>query len=122
MFGWSKKKACLIDGISIFLLSIPCILGFNVLSSFQPFGAGSGVLDLEDYIVSNILLPLGALTIVLYCTHKKGWGWDNFLEEANTGKGFKVKKWMRPYVKYVLPLIIGAILVIGIISPFTDLI
>lgn len=122
LFGWSKKKACLIDGIAIFVLSIPCILGFNLLSSFQPLGAGSGVLDLEDYIVSNILLPLGALIIVLFCTTKKGWGWDNFVAEANTGKGFKVKKWMRLYMKYVLPIIIGAILIIGVISPFTDLI
>ena len=122
LFGWSKKKACLIDGIAIFVLSIPCILGFNLLSSFQPLGAGSGVLDLEDYIVSNILLPLGALIIVLFCTTKKGWGWDNFVAEANTGKGFKVKKWMRLYMKYVLPIIIGAILIIGVISPFTELI
>jgi NSS family neurotransmitter:Na+ symporter len=122
LFGWSKKKACLIDGIAIFMLSIPCILGFNLLSSFQPLGAGSGVLDLEDYIVSNILLPLGALIIVLFCTTKKGWGWDNFVAEANTGKGFKVKKWMRLYMKYVLPIIIGAILIIGVISPFTELI
>lgn len=118
LFGWERKKACLIDGVLMFALSVPCILGFNVLSSFQPFGAGSGVLDLEDYIVSNILLPLGSLIFVLYCTNKKGWGWDNFLAEANTGKGFKVRRWMRVYMKYVLPLIMAAILVIGVVSPF----
>lgn len=120
MFGWSKKKACLIDGIAMFFLSLPCVLGFNVWSSFQPFGAGTGVMELEDYVVSNILLPLGSLVIILCCTSKKGWGWDSFMTEANTGKGIKVKRWMRVYMKYVLPLIVGAILVIGVISPFTD--
>ncbi len=118
MFGWEKKKACLIDGIAMFFLALPCVFGFNIWSSFQPLGSGSSILDLEDYIVSNILLPLGSLIIVLYCTNKKGWGWDNFLSEANTGKGFKVRKWMRIYMKYVLPLIMLIILIIGIITPF----
>ncbi|MBO7310892.1 MAG: sodium-dependent transporter, partial [Clostridia bacterium] len=118
MFGWEKKKACIIDGIAMFFLALPCVFGFNIWSSFQPFGAGSGVLDLEDYIVSNILLPLGSLIIVLYCTNKKGWGWDNFLAEANTGKGFKVRSWMRVYMKYVLPIIMLVILIIGIVTPF----
>lgn len=118
MTGWSKKKTCIIAGIGIFLLSIPCVLGFNVLSSFQPLGQGTGVLDLEDYIVSNILLPLGSLIIVLFCNHKFGWGFNRFSEEANTGKGLQVKKWMRVYFAYILPLIIGVILVYGIISPF----
>lgn len=119
LFGWSKKKACLIDGISIFLLAIPCILGYNVWSAFQPFGNGSAVLDLEDYIVSNILLPLGALIVVLFCTwNKHGWGWSNFMAEANTGKGIKLRRWMRIYMKYVLPIIIGVILVVGIVTPF----
>ena len=120
MFGWSKKKACLIDGFAMFALSIPCVFGYNLWASFQPLGAGTAVLDLEDYIVSNILLPLGSLIFVIYCTNKKGWGWDNFMNEANQGKGLKVRKWMRIYMKYVLPLIMGAILIIGIISPFTD--
>lgn len=118
LFGWERKQACLIDGVIMFALSVPCILGYNILSSFQPLGAGSAVLDLEDYIVSNILLPLGSLIIVLYCTNKKGWGWDNFIAEANTGKGFKVRRWMRIYMKFVLPLIMAAILVIGVVSPF----
>ncbi len=120
--GLGKIKACIICGIGIFLLSIPCILGFNVLSGFEPFGSGTGVLDLEDYIVSNILLPLGSLIIVLFCNYKLGWGFDNYMQEANYGKGLKVKKWMRVYFAYVLPFIIGAILIIGIISPFVDFI
>lgn len=118
LFGWEKKKACLIDGISIFLLSLPCVFGYNIWSSFQPLGAGTAVLDLEDYIVSNILLPLGSLIFVIYCTNKKGWGWDNFMAEANTGKGLKVRRGMRIYMKYVLPVLMGVILVIGIITPF----
>lgn len=118
LFGWEKKKACLIDGIAIFLLSLPCVFGYSLWTSFRPLGAGSSVLDLEDYVVSNILLPLGSLIFVIYCTNKKGWGWDNFLSEANEGKGLKVRKWMRVYMKFVLPIIMGAILIIGIITPF----
>ena len=78
----SRRKACLINYILILVLSLPCILGFNVLSSIQPFGEGSNILDLEDFIVSNIMLPLGCLLFVLFVTRKSGWGWDNFLQEA----------------------------------------
>ena len=117
LFGWEKKKACLFDGIAMLALSIPCILGFNLWSGLS-LGSLSSVLDLEDYIVSNILLPAGALTFVLYCTSRRGWGWDNFMAEANTGKGLKVRKWMYYYVKFVLPIIIGVILVIGVVTPF----
>ena len=115
---WGKKKACLICGIGMFILSIPCVLGFNLWADFQPFGAGTGVLDLEDYIVSNILLPLGSILFVLYCTSKKGWGFKNFMREANTGKGVKIKKWMSFYLTYILPIIMGIILVYGVVSPF----
>lgn len=115
---WDKKKACLICGIGIFLLSIPCILGFNLWSDFQPFGTGSGVLDLEDYIVSNILLPLGSILFVVYCTSKRGWGFKKFMKEANTGKGVKIKKWMSFYLTYILPIIMAIILVYGVVSPF----
>lgn len=121
-FGWSRKKACLINGIAMVFLALPCMLGFNVLSSFQPLGPNSGVLDLEDYIVSNILLPVGSLIIVLFCNFKFGWGFDKFQEEANTGKGLKVANWMKYYFRYALPIIIGVILVCGVISPFVDFI
>ena len=116
--NWNKKKACLLCGIGIFILSIPCVLGSNILSSFTPLGEGTGVLDLEDYIVSSILLPLGSLIIVLFCNNKFGWGFDKFKEEANQGNGAKIKSWMRVYFKYVLPIIITVILIYGIISPF----
>lgn len=115
LFGWDRKKACLINCILIFILSLPCALGFNVLQNIAPLGAGSTIMDLEDFLVSNILLPLGSLIFVLFCTWNLGWGWDNFSKEANMGKGLKVKPWMKNYCKYVLPVIIVVILVIGLI-------
>ncbi len=118
LFGWSKRRACIIDGIAMLVLSVPCVLGFNVWSELIHLGSLTSVLDLEDYLVSNILLPLGALVFVLFCTSKLGWGWENFSKEANTGKGLKVKKWMYYYAKFVLPVIIGIIFVIGVVSPF----
>ena len=118
MFGWGKKKACIIDGVVMFVLSIPCVLGFNLWSGFEPFGAGSNVLDLEDFIVSNVLLPLGSLSVVLFCSWKFGWSWEKFKEEANTGKGVKVRDWMRVYLRYVLPVIILVLFAIGVVTKF----
>lgn len=118
LFNWSKKKACLINCILMFVLSLPCVLGFNVLSGITPFGEGTNIMDLEDFIVSNVLLPIGSLIFVLFCVSKKGWGWDNFVKEANHGKGLKVQKWMRGYVTYVLPVISVVFFVIGIINFF----
>ncbi len=111
----SRKKASLINGILLLILSMPCVLGFNVWSDFQPRGAGSTVLDLEDFIVSNLLLPIGSLIFLLFCTTKWGWGFDKYLEEANTGKGMKMPRWIKPYVKYVIPCMILIILVMGLI-------
>ncbi|MBQ9948340.1 MAG: sodium-dependent transporter [Oscillospiraceae bacterium] len=118
LFGWSRKKACIINGIALFVLSLPCALGFSLLSGIQPIGAGSTVMDLEDFLVSNILLPLGALVFIIFCVSKYGWGWDKFTEEANQGKGLKVQKWMRGYMTYVLPVIVFAVFVIGMLSFF----
>lgn len=118
LFGLSRKKACSINGILVFVLSIPCALGFNLLSGFQPFGEGSTVMDLEDFIVSNLILPLGSLIFVLFCVSKRGWGWDNFTAEANSGKGLKVQKWMRGYVTYVLPVIVFIVFVVGLYNFF----
>ena len=118
-FGWSRKKACLINCLAMLVLCLPCILGFNVLSGITPLGEGTGIMDLEDFIVSNILLPLGSLVMVLFCTLRKGgWGWQKFTEEANTGKGAKVKNWMRFYCTYILPVIIFVFFVIGVINFF----
>lgn len=109
----SRAKAVVINLIAIVILSLPCILGFNVLSGFQPLGAGSNVLDLEDFIVSNNLLPLGSLVYLLFCTSRYGWGWKKFCEEANAGEGIKFPKWTRIYVSYILPLIVLFIFVQG---------
>ena len=116
--GCSRKKAVVINLFVIIILSLPCILGFNVLSGFTPFGAGSNVLDLEDFIVSNNLLPLGSLVYLLFCTSRYGWGFKKFTDEANTGKGVKFPKWARIYVSYILPLIVLFIFVQGYVSKF----
>lgn len=119
LWGWSRKKACLVNLFLVAALSLPCALGFNVFSGFMPFGEGTTVLDLEDFIISNNILPIGSLVYVLFCSWKKrGWGWDNFLEEANTGSGVKFPSWLRGYVKYVLPIILIVIWVQGYISKF----
>ena len=118
MTGLGRVKSSIICGAGIFALSIPCILGFNLWSSFAPFGDGSTVLDLEDFAVSNVLLPLGSLIFVLFCTSKRGWGWDNFIEEANTGHGLKIKSWMRTYIKYVLPVLLLIFCTINIVMFF----
>lgn len=118
LFGWSKRRAALVDGLAMCVLILPCIFGFGIWSDLVSLGGLTSVLDLEDYLVSNILLPSGALTFVLFCSHRFGWGYDKFMEEANTGKGLKVTKWMRPYMAYVLPIIVGVILVLGIVTPF----
>ena len=113
--GWSRKKASLVNCAAMLVLSMPCILGFNVLSSIQPLGAGSGIMDLEDFIVSNLLLPIGSLLFVLFCVTRYGWGWKNFTEEANQGEGLKIPGWLRPYCTFVLPIMILVILVVGLV-------
>lgn len=116
LFGFSRKKASLINCLLMLVLSLPCALGYNVLSAFAPLGDGTTVLDLEDFIVSNILLPGGSLIFVLFCVSRYGWGWDSFVNEANTGRGLKIKKWMRPYMTYVLPIIVAIILILGLVK------
>ncbi len=116
--GCSRKKAVIYNLIAIILLSMPCILGFNLWSGFAPLGEGSNILDLEDFIVSNNLLPLGSLVYLLFCTSKYGWGYEKFLSEANSGKGMKFPVWIRAYVKYILPLIVIGIFVMGYYTKF----
>jgi NSS family neurotransmitter:Na+ symporter len=114
-FKCSRKKSCLVNFFIILIGSIPCVLGYNLWSGFMPFGEGTAVLDLEDYIVSNIMLPVGSLVTVLFCTTKYGWGFDKFFEEANKGKGMKFPKVLRVYCRFVLPLIIICIVIRGIL-------
>ena len=116
--GCSRGKAVAVNLVVIILLSLPCVFGFNLLSGFQPLGAGSTILDLEDFIVSNNLLPLGSLVYLLFCTSRYGWGWKNFRKEANAGTGIKFPKWSRIYVSYILPLIVLFIFVQGYWSIF----
>lgn len=118
LFGFTRKKAVLINIAAIILLSMPCVLGFNLWSSFAPLGAGTTVQDLEDFIVSNNLLPLGSLVYLLFCTSRYGWGWKNFIAEADAGKGLKFPKWSRIYVSYILPLIILFIFIMGYYQKF----
>lgn len=116
--GWSRRKCCIFNGILLFVLSVPCCLGFNVMSGFQPLGEGTNIMDIEDFIVSNLVLPLGSLVLISFCTMKKGWGWENYTNEVNTGKGLKLKKFMRGYFTYVLPVMVVIIFVIGIVQKF----
>ena len=118
LFGISRRKSCLINCIAMLVLSVPCVLGFNVLSGFTPLGKGTNIMDLEDFIVSNILLPLGSFVFVIFSTHKFGWGWDKFKSEANEGKGLKVANWMKIYMQYILPVIILVMFVVGIVDKF----
>lgn len=112
--GINRKKTCVICGIAMFILAIPCALGFNVWSGFVPFGEGTGVLDLEDFVVSNLLLPAGAIIYVIFCTVKYGWGWDKFIEEANAGNGVKMPAWLKNYMKYFVPVVLLLILIVGL--------
>lgn len=115
--GWSRPKGSLICGIGIFLLSIPCALGFNAWAGFVPFAEGTSFLDLWDFLVSNCLLPLGSMLFVIFCVSKKhGWGWENFMAEANSGKGMKVKQWMKPLFAVVVPIIIAVVFVFGMLN------
>ena len=114
-FGWTRKQSGLYNTIAMLVLSLPCALGFNVWSFIQPLGEGSSVLDFEDLIVSNYILPIGAFIFVLFCTTRYGWGWDNFVKEADEGNGLKIQKWMRPYMTYVLPLIVILVFILGVI-------
>lgn len=118
-FGMTRPKTVLMNMILIPLLSLPCALGFNILSFIQPLGVGSTIQDLEDFIVSSNLLPLGSMCYLLFCTQKYGWGWKNFMAEANTGKGLKFPKGMRFYVTYILPIIVFVIFIQGYMNIFS---
>ncbi|MGN1351031.1 MAG: sodium-dependent transporter [Anaerovoracaceae bacterium] len=114
LFGWSRKKAALVNCIFILLASLPCVLGYNVLSELHLIG-GRDVLDTEDFLVSNLLLPLGSLVYLLFCVTKWGWGFENYQAEANTGKGLKIAGWMKWYFLIVLPVLILVILIQGLL-------
>ena len=118
LFGWSRKKSTLVSLILIIILSMPCVMGFNVLAGFTPLGEGSTIMDLDDFIVSNNLLPLGSLGYVLFCTKKNGWGWSSVLEEINQGEGWKFPAGIKGYMSYGLPLLIIIIYLKGYYDKF----
>lgn len=113
--GWSRPKGCVVCVAGIFVLALTTALGYSVIK-FQPFAEGTAWLDLWDFIVSNNILPLGSLVLALFCCNKFGWGWDKFMEEANTGKGLKIKSWMKPIFKYFVPAAILFIYIYGMIN------
>jgi NSS family neurotransmitter:Na+ symporter len=116
--GCSRAKSCLSNFVAMIVLSLPCALGFNVLSGIQPMGKGTMILDLEDFILSNNLLPLGALVYLLFCVSKRGWGWDNFIKEVDEGSGRRFPAIIRPYLTWVLPVMILLLFVFGYIEKF----
>ena len=107
-----RTKACLVNGVALALLSLPCVLGFNVWAGVEVPGIGN-ILDIEDFLISNTVLPIGSLVLLLFCTTKRGWGWDAFIREADTGKGIGFPRWTRPYIRYVLPGLITVVFVAG---------
>lgn len=116
--GMSRKKAALICGLVITVCSVPCALGFNVWSGFHPLRAGNSIMDMEDFFVSNICLPVGSFIFTLFCSMKYGWGFDNYLKEVNTGDGLRMSGKLSWYFKYVLPVIVGFLVFYGIITYF----
>jgi len=116
LWGWSRKKSVIINLVVMTVLSVPCVLGFNILSGVTPLGMD--IMSFEDFIVSNNILPLGALVYLFFCVTKYGWGWNNFYEEVNLGKGLKYPAWLKNYLKYVLPLIVLFVFVQGYIGIF----
>ena len=113
-FGWSRKKAVFINGVLLMLLSLPCVFGYNIWSDFHPI-LGKDVLDSEDFLVSNLLLPIGSLVYLLFCVTKWGWGFDKYLAEANKGAGIKLSPKLKPYFQWVLPILIVIILLQGLL-------
>ena len=120
---WACAACC---GL-VFVLSLPCALGFNLLSDVHPLGPDSGFLDLEDFLVSNLALPGGALLFALFCTHRFGWGWDAFVAEANAGKGARIptsglaRTLLRVYLGWILPLVIAVVLVVGLVDKYDEI-
>ncbi|MCI8328983.1 MAG: sodium-dependent transporter [Oscillibacter sp.] len=116
-FGWTRKKATLINGAFILIASMPCVLGYNrwYFEATLPNGSVGQILDIEDFLVSNLLLPLGSLIYLLFCVSNKGWGYERYLEEANAGEGLKMPRWLKGYFQFVLPVLILIILIQGLL-------
>jgi NSS family neurotransmitter:Na+ symporter len=118
LWGWTRKKAVMVNIIAVIVLSLPCILGFNILSGIQPLGSGTSIMDLEDFLISSNLLPLGSLVYVAFCVTRYGWGWDNFIKEVDTGSGARFPKCLKKYMTFGVPLIIIIIYLKGYYDMF----
>ena len=118
MCGWSRRKSSIINMILVAVLSVPCVLGFNVWAGFMPFGEGSNILDLEDFIVSSVILPLGSFVYLIFCVSRFGWGFEFYLKETNTGRGMRLPGMLKGYLQYVLPLLILFLFIQGIVGKF----
>ena len=116
--GMPRRRACAVHFVCLWLASLPCALGFNLLADFQPLGPGTCVLDLEDFLLSNNLLPFGCLLFLLFCSWRRGWGWDNFVAEVNQGQGVRFPRFMKYYLRYGLPCIILLVFVMGYVDKF----
>ncbi|WP_409969016.1 sodium-dependent transporter [Bengtsoniella intestinalis] len=117
-FGWDRKKSVTINLIALLILAVPCVLGYNIWSGFEPLGDGTAVLDLEDFFVSFNLLPIGSVIYLLFCTSRYGWGWENFIAEADQGKGMKFPKALRFYMTYIIPILVLYVFIMGYKSLF----
>ena len=115
LFHWSRKKSCIINLVAITALSLPCVFGYNLWSAIQPLGDGSTILDLEDFLVSNMILPIGSLCYLLFCVSRFGWGFEKYMKETNTGEGAKMPQWIRVYVTYILPVLLLFLIIKGLI-------
>ena len=115
-WGWSRKKAVLVNTVAILVLSMPCVLGFNVWSAFDPRGNGSGFMDVEDYLISNILLPFGSLVYLFFCISRVGWGFKKYQAEANQGEGAKIPDWIRVYITYILPIFVAFLFIQSVLA------
>ncbi len=113
LFHWSRKKSCMINWVALIVLSLPCVFGYNIWSAIQPLGEGSTILDLEDFAVSNVILPIGSLCYLLFCVTRYGWGFEQYQKEANMGEGLKIPKGIRFYVTYILPVLLILLILQG---------
>ena len=118
VWKWSRRKSAVVNGVVLTLFTLPCVLGFNVLSGIQPLGEGSTLMDLEDFILSNNLLSIGAITFMLFCCHRCGWGWDNFIAETDTGRGMKFPRMLRFYLTWILPFVVALVFIQGYVQKF----
>ena len=116
VWGMSRRRSAALHFIGLWLLSLPCALGFNVWAAFQPLGPGTNVLDLEDFLISNNLLFVGTLMFLFFCCTRRGWGWKNFLAEANKGEGMAFPSWLKGYLTYVLPCLIAVVFIMGYVE------